>query len=104
VAGCPFLLWRLARHDDGTVTGIVYYSDLSGISMAHGNIDPSGKFHLELTSSMGDGPVGVVDGTKPAKGKATATLKGAGCANMVMELTPVDDLNRVPLATQTPYR
>jgi hypothetical protein len=82
----------------------VYYSDLSGISTARGNIDPSGKFHLELTSSMGDGPVGVVDGTKPVSGKATATLKGAGCANMEMELTPVDDLNRIPKATQNPYQ
>jgi hypothetical protein len=104
VAGCPFLIWRLARHNDGKITGLVYYSDLSGISTANGQIDPSGQFHIELTSSIGDGPVAVVDGKKPAKGKATATMKGAGCANMVMELTPVDDLNRIPLATQTPYR
>jgi hypothetical protein len=98
VAGCPFLIWRLAKHDDGTITGIVYYSDLSGISMAHGHIDPSGQFHLELTSAMGDGPVGVADGRQPATGKPTATLKGVGCANMKMVLDPVDELNRIPQA------
>jgi hypothetical protein len=72
--------------------------------MAHGHIDPSGQFHLELTSAMGNGPVGVADGKKPAGEKPTGILKGPGCANMDMEgMSEVDNLNQVPLATQVPY-
>lgn len=100
IAGCPYLIWRLAKHENGTVTGIVYFSDLSGISMAKGNINKSGQFHIELTSAMGEGPVAVVTGVKPPKGPATATMKGEGCANMEMRLTPEDNLNRIPSATQ----
>jgi len=100
IAGCPYLIWRLAKHENGTVTGIVYYSDLSGVSMAKGNISKSGQFHIELTSAMGEGPVATVDGVKPPNGgKATATMKGAGCANMEMRLSPVDNLKRIPSAT-----
>lgn len=104
VAGCPFLIWRLVKHDDGAITGIVYYSDLSGLSMAKGNITKSGQFQLQLTSALGEGPVGTVQGTRPKSGKATATMTGAGCANMVMQLSPVDNLNRIPLASQTGYK
>ncbi|MGH7869698.1 MAG: hypothetical protein ACREP9_19240 [Candidatus Dormibacteraceae bacterium] len=104
VAGCPYLIWRLTKHADGAVTGIVYYSDLSGVSMAKGNVGKSGQFHIELTSEMGEGPVGTVDGLRPPNGKATATMKGPGCANMEIRLTPVDNLNQIPLAAQTPYK
>jgi hypothetical protein len=34
VAGCPNIGWRLARHDDGTITGISYYADASGARSA----------------------------------------------------------------------
>jgi hypothetical protein len=104
VAGCPALLWRLALHEDGTITGIVYYSDLSGLSMAKGDMDQSGHFHLQLTSSMGNGPVGTVDGERPkTMGKrGYATLTGQGCANMHMTLIPLSNINRVNPATQNP--
>jgi hypothetical protein len=102
VAGCPALMWRLALHDDGTLTGIVYYSDLSGLSMAKGSMDKSGHFHLQLTSAMGDGPVATVDGEKPQKGSGYgyATMTGQGCANMHMQLTPVQNMKRAPTASQ----
>lgn len=99
IAGCPYLIWRLAKHDNGTVTGIVYFSDLSGLSMAKGSINKSGQFHIELTSAIGEGPVATVDGVKPSSGPATATMKGSGCANMEMRLSPVDNLKRIPSAT-----
>jgi hypothetical protein len=100
VAGCPALIWRLATHEDGTITGIVYYSDLSGISMAKGSADGSGHFHIQLTSAMGDGPMATVEGVKPSKGRGYATMTGQGCANMHMTLNPVYDLKRAPDASQ----
>ena len=82
----------------------MYYSDLSGMSLAKGNIDRSGQFHLQLTSALGTGPVASVDGMKPRKGNATATIKGEGCANAQIALNPVDNLNRIPTASQTSYK
>ncbi len=99
VAGCPYIIWRLARHDNGEITGIVYYSDMTGVSTANGTIDQAGKFHLSMVSSMGSGPVGTVDGTRSSEGKVSAVMKGAGCANMQLSITPVRDLN-VPMASK----
>lgn len=104
VAGCPFLLWRLAKHANGSITGLVYYSDLGGISMAKGNINQSGQFHIELTSALGDGPVATIEGKKPGYGKATAVMKGAGCANAELKMSPVDNLNLIPSASQNAYK
>jgi hypothetical protein len=93
VAGCPYIEWKLARHSNGEVTGIVYYSDMSGVSMANGTVQ-AGQFQLTLTSSMGNGPVGTVTGSRSANGAITATMTGQGCANMHMHVNPVADLNR----------
>ncbi len=100
VAGCPGILWRLVTHEDGTITGIVYYSDLSGVSTANGNFNSSGKFHIQLTSSMGNGPVGTATGEKLKNQKGSVTLTGEGCANMHMTLNPIPDMKRVPVASQ----
>jgi hypothetical protein len=91
---CPYIEWKLARHTDGTITGIVYYSDMSGVSMANGNIDQGGHFQIALTSSMGNGPVGTVTGTRSSSGATTATLKGQGCANAEIHMNPVANLNQ----------
>lgn len=99
VAGCPAILWRLVTHEDGTITGIVYYSDLSGVSTASGNFDSSGKFHIQLTSSMGNGPVGTATGEKLKNRKGSVTLTGEGCANMHMTLNPITDMKKVPVAS-----
>jgi hypothetical protein len=94
VPGCPYVQWRLARHDDGRITGRFWYSDLSGTSTAVGNIDQSGRFHTVLTSAIGKGPVGVVDGVRSPDGKVVADLKGQGCANYhSMSMAPSADIN-----------
>jgi hypothetical protein len=49
VAGCPYMQWKLARHSNGQITGIVYYSDMSGVS------SQAGHFQITLTSEMGSG-------------------------------------------------
>ena len=72
VQGCPYIEWRLAKHPDGQVTGIAYYSDMSGTSQVSGTFSDSGQIHLTLTSAMGNGPVGTVTGEKQASGAANA--------------------------------
>jgi hypothetical protein len=95
VAGCPYIIWRLARHPDGKVTGIISYSDLSGQSTAVGNITQSGLFHIVLKSAIGEGPSGVIDGQR-SNGEVVADLKGPGCANFhVARMAEVPDINQV---------
>jgi hypothetical protein len=96
VPGCPNINWRLARHTDGKITGIFWYSDLSGTSEALGTEDPTGRFHIQVTSSIGSGPVGVVDGTRSPQGKVVADMKGEGCANdHVVRMYSVPDINKL---------
>lgn len=98
VAGCPKLVWRLARDGD-SVNGIAYYSDLSGLSHVTGTVNQAGQFTLTLASVMGSGPVGTVTGQRSApganqaQGALVAEMKGAGCANMHISMKPVLDLN-----------
>jgi hypothetical protein len=92
VPGCPDLVWRLVR-TGGNVTGITFYSDLSGLSMVKGTVNNGGQFHLVLTPSMGDGPSGTVNGTRSRNGALEATMTGQGCANMHLTMRPVTDVN-----------
>jgi hypothetical protein len=92
VTGCPNIMWRLARHDDGTVTGIVYYADMSGVSNATGRA-AGGTFEFTLAPSMGNGPAGSVSGTRTSAGRVRARLTGTGCANATFDSKPIQDLN-----------
>jgi hypothetical protein len=92
VAGCPSIGWRLARHDDGTITGIAYYADASGASSVKGTYQQNGKFNLQLTSSMGKGPEGTVVGQRAQNGGLVADLKGEGCANSHVTIAGIPDL------------
>lgn len=93
VPGCPYLAWRLARAADGNITGIAYYSDLSGVSTVRGKANPNGTFEMNLTSAMGNGPVGTVQGRRSANGNVEADMKGQGCANMHLVMVPLTDIN-----------
>lgn len=92
VPGCPYLGWRLARHNDGSITGIAYYLDASGASMVTGTVNQAGEFHLTLKPAMGNGPVGTVVGKRSPDGSAVADLTGEGCANMHVAMQPAPDL------------
>jgi hypothetical protein len=92
VAGCPAIGWRLARHDDGTITGIAYYADASGASSVKGTYDKDGKFNLQVTSSMGKGPDGTVVGQRNPDGGLVADLKGEGCANSHLTIRGVPNI------------
>jgi len=91
-AGCPNIGWRLARHSDGTITGIAYYSDASGASQVTGTVDSAGTSTLQLVSSMGKGPVGTVTGQRSPNGALTADLKGEGCANQHISIPGVPNI------------
>jgi hypothetical protein len=94
VPACPNIIYRLARHDDGSITGMFWYSDLSGTSEAKGFIDKGGHFHTQLTSAIGNGPVGAVDGQRNPNGRVVADMKGEGCANFhSITMVPVPDVN-----------
>jgi len=96
IPGCPNINWRLARHADGKITGIFWYSDLSGTSEAAGSEDATGRFHIKVTSAIGTGPVGVVDGTRSPQGKVVADMTGEGCANdHVVRMISVPDINKL---------
>lgn len=95
VSGCPSIVWRLAN-SNGQVHGMAYYSDLSGLSSVTGTIDQDGKFDLTLAkTSIGNGPVGTVTGTRSADGEIVATLTGEGCANNKVDIKPATSLNAV---------
>lgn len=96
VAGCPYITWRL-MNTNGQIHGIAYYSDLSGLSNVTGTSDSAtGKFSLTLTKTdIGNGPVGTVDGVRGANGALDATLTGEGCANNVVHIMPMRDLNNL---------
>lgn len=93
VPGCPYLAWRLVRNADASVTGIAYYSDLSGLSTVKGTSNSAGQFQLMLTPSMGNGPSGTVVGARTARGAVEADLRGQGCANMHLVMQPLSDMN-----------
>jgi len=92
VAGCPNIGWRVARHDDGTITGIAYYADASGASSVKGTYDKNGKFNLQVTSSMGKGPEGTVVGQRGKDGGLVADLKGDGCSNTHLTIRAVPNI------------
>ncbi len=101
VAGCPFISWRLANNN-GQIRGWAEYSDLSGLSYVTGSMDSSGNFTLTLTkTAIGSGPVGTVTGMRSSNGRITATLKGEGCANNVVNIPPVRDMNNMSLLNST---
>lgn len=88
VAGCPQIAWRLAKDASGDVRGMVWYDDLSGLSKAVGTAR-NGVFHVTLTSVMGQGPVGTVDGHRSGDGTGEARMVGQGCANMTVKMEPL---------------
>jgi len=76
VPNCPAIAWRIGRSPSGTLHGVMWYDDLSGMSEANGTMNGK-NFELTLKSIMGNGPVGTVTGEQGVAAKLT----GEGCAN-----------------------
>lgn len=92
-AGCPPLIWRMASEPGGTVYGLAYYADLSGLSTIGGRAD-DGQFHLKLSKTeIGEGPAGSVQVDRTSAGALTVTLVGEGCATATLHLQPTANLN-----------
>ncbi len=96
VAGCPYIIWRLARDANGHIHGIAYYSDLSGLSSVIGERDADGNFALSLTpSTIGAGPSGTASGKVAQNGEVEVKMVGPGCANMDHMINPVTNMDSV---------
>jgi len=93
---CPSMIWHIqpfGAPGAGDWAGVVWFSDMSGISVARGNISKDGTFTLILTSVSGAGPTGTVNGTRTADGKSlTASLDGPGCSKLRLLRLPSVDL------------
>lgn len=76
VANCPSIVWRIGQGPTGSLHGMMWYYDMSGLSEVSGT-ENGGRFSLTLKPVMGNGPVGRVEG-RVGQG---ATLTGQGCAN-----------------------
>lgn len=92
---CPSMTWHLQPFGEpgaGEWAGVVWFSDMSGISVAKGKMSQDGKFTLVLTSVSGSGPTGTVNGTRSADGRnLTASLDGPGCSKLrLLRLSAVD--------------
>lgn len=85
VANCPNIAWRIGGDSAGALHGIMWYSDMSGLSEATGSINGK-NVRLTLKSVMGNGPVGTVTGVV---GQG-ATLTGTGCANASFNPTVIN--------------
>jgi len=95
---CPSMTWHIqpfGAPGAGEWAGVVWFSDMSGISVARGNIGQDGKFTLVLTSVSGSGPTGTVTGARSADGKTlTANLDGPGCSKLRLLRLPSVDLTQ----------
>jgi hypothetical protein len=93
VAGCPAIIWRIAKQPDGKLSGIVYYADMMGLSSAEG-YSAGGTFKIVLKSTMGDGPEGTIEGARKPNGGISSKLVGKGCANFDFSSSELKDLGR----------
>jgi len=76
VAGCPNIAWRIGQSPAGALHGMLWYTDMSGMSQVDGSMNGN-AFSLTTRSVMGNGPVGTVTGVRGQH----ARLVGTGCAN-----------------------
>ena len=79
---CPSANWTRVRQYEpnavsGTLSGVVFYDNGSGVSRMIGLSKPDGTFILDLTSINGNGPVGTVTGTRKADGSMTSDFVSA---------------------------
>jgi len=94
---CPGMIWHIQRATGSPngLAGVVWFDDMSGISVAKGALGADGKLALTLTSVSGAGPVGNVTGTRSPDGTALhASLDGPGCSKLNLLRMPVQNLSQ----------
>lgn len=85
---CPTMEWSVVpipRGVAGTVKGIIFYSDMSGVSQLSGSIAADGKIASTMKSIYGKGPEGQVTGMRGPEA-THVELRGSGCANATFTL------------------
>jgi hypothetical protein len=89
---CPGVMWDITRTPGAQkgsydLSGPVWYTDGSGMSLAKGELRPDRTFTLNVTSMGGKGPAGTVTGTLNRDGSRDVKMTGSGtCNNMEMHL------------------
>ena len=89
-ANCPMVTWVIhpvGNPESGGLSGVVWYTDMSGVSLARGMMDKTGKFNLALSAVSGSGPTGTVTGIRAQNGALTADLDGPGCSKLHVRMT-----------------
>ncbi len=89
---CPALTWAIhpvGAPENGGLSGVLWYTDMSGVSLARGMMGKDGKFTLDVAPISGSGPTGTVSGTRQPNGALMADLNGPGCAKLHISMTPM---------------
>lgn len=91
---CPGVSWEIMRMpaaEKGHIelSGPIWNTDGTGMSMAKGEGHPDGSFTLKVTRVDGNGLEGTVTGKRSRDGGSDVSMTGTGCANMpTMHLKP----------------
>lgn len=87
-ANCPTTEWHikpLPPTGAATITGVAYFSDMSGISKIQGTRTADGKISGTVTSVSGTGPAGRFTGLHTAT-MTHVELAGAGCSKHTVDM------------------
>lgn len=86
---CRSIGWHVqpvSRTLPASITGVAYYSDMSGLSTIKRTVAADATINATVTPVSGNGPSGTVTG-KRGKGATDIVLTGPGCANAHMHLS-----------------
>jgi hypothetical protein len=90
-SGCPATEWHIKPVPPTgavTVTGVAYFSDMSGISLIKGTRSAEGAISGTVTSVWGKGPSGKFSGQRTGN-TVHVELKGPGCSAHVVDVHPI---------------
>jgi hypothetical protein len=90
-SGCPATEWHIKPVPPTgavTITGVAYFSDMSGISLIRGARDAEGAISGNVTSVWGKGPSGKFTGQRTGN-TVHVELNGPGCSNHAVDVHPI---------------
>lgn len=90
-SGCPATEWHIKPVPPTgavTLTGVAYFSDMTGISLIKGTRGADGAISGTVTSVWGKGPSGKFTGQRSASG-VHVDLKRPGCSNHTVDIHPM---------------
>jgi len=90
-SGCPVTEWHIKpvpQTGAVTITGVAYFSDMSGISRIQGTRTAEGAISGSVTSVWGSGPSGNFTG-KRSGNMVHVELNGPGCSTHTVDIHPM---------------